>query len=229
MARVTKNKKLTLDKYDFEKFYSLDDASKIVKDISFTKFDASVDLDIRLGVDPKKADQMVRGNVSLPHGTGKNIKVLALCSPDKEDEAKKAGADHVGFDDYIKKIAEGWSDIDVIITMPSLMAKLGKLGKFLGPRGLMPNPKSGTVTENIEKAIKDLKHGQVIFKAEQQGIIQGTIANSAMDEAQITENLNSFIAELKRIKPASSKGIYLQDIYLSTSMGPGYRIDISQF
>ena len=157
MTRITKNKKSVQEKYNSEKIYSLEEASKIVKEISFTKFDASIDLDVRLGVDPKKADQMVRGNVSLPHGTGKEIKVLALCSPDKEDEAKKAGADFVGFDEYIKKISDGWTDIDVIITMPSLMAKLGKLGKVLGPRGLMPNPKSGTVTNDIGKAIKDVK------------------------------------------------------------------------
>mgnify|MGYP001181168276 CR=1 FL=1 len=229
MAKLTKNRKTVIEKLDSEKSYSLEEASTLVKEITTTKFDSSVDLAIRLGVDPRKANEMIRGVVSLPHGTGKSMKLLALVTPDKEDEAKKAGADLVGLDEYIEKIKKGWVDVDVIVTMPSVMGKLGPLGKVLGPKGLMPNPKSGTVTENIEKAIKDLKHGQVIFKAEQQGIIQGTIANSEMDDAQITENLNSFIAELKRLKPASSKGIYIKDIYLSTSMGPGYRIDVSQF
>ena len=227
MARVTKNKKLTLDKYDFEKFYSLDDASKIVKDISFTKFDASVDLDIRLGVDPKKADQMVRGNVSLPHGTGKNIKVLALCSPDKEDEAKKAGADHVGLDDYIKKIGEGWSDIDVIITMPSLMAKLGKLGKFLGPRGLMPNPKSGTVTNDIGKAIKDVKKGKIDFKVDKSGIIHASVAKVSFDEKKIKENALELLNTVIKLKPSSSKGVYLKSVNLSSTMSSSIKIDSS--
>ena len=227
MARVTKNKKLTLDKYDFEKFYSLDDASKIVKDISFTKFDASVDLDIRLGVDPKKADQMVRGNVSLPHGTGKNIKVLALCSPDKEDEAKKAGADYVGLDDYIKKIGEGWSDIDVIITMPSLMAKLGKLGKFLGPRGLMPNPKSGTVTNEIGKAIKDVKKGKIDFKVDKSGIIHTSVAKVSFDEKKIKENALELLNTVIKLKPSSSKGVYLKSVNLSSTMSSSIKIDSS--
>jgi len=227
MARVTKNKKLTLDKYDFEKFYSIDDASKIVKDISFTKFDASVDLDIRLGVDPKKADQMVRGNVSLPHGTGKNIKVLALCSPDKEDEAKKAGADHVGLDDYIKKIGEGWSDIDVIITMPSLMAKLGKLGKFLGPRGLMPNPKSGTVTNEIGKAIKDVKKGKIDFKVDKSGIIHASVAKVSFDETKIKENALELLNTVIKLKPSSSKGVYLKSVNLSSTMSSSIKIDSS--
>ena len=176
MTRITKNKKSIQEKYDSEKVYSLEEASKIVKEISFTKFDASIDLDVRLGVNQKKADQMIRGNVSLPHGTGKEIKVLALCSPDKEDEAKKAGADFVGFDEYIKKISDGWTDIDVIVTMPSLMPKLGKLGKVLGPRGLMPNPKSGTVTNDIGKAIKDVKKGKIDFKVDKSGIIHASVA-----------------------------------------------------
>ena len=176
MARITKNKKSLEGKYDINHFYTLEEASKIVKDITTTKFDASVDLDIRLGVDPKKADQMVRGNVSLPHGTGKVVRVLALCSPDKEDEAKKAGAEHIGLDEYIKKIEAGWTDIDVIITMPSLMAKLGKLGKVLGPRGLMPNPKSGTVTNDIGKAIEDVKKGKIDFKVDKSGIIHASVA-----------------------------------------------------
>ena len=227
MSRVTKNRKLTLDKYDFEKFYSLDDASKIVKDISFTKFDASIDLDIRLGVDPKKADQMVRGNVSLPHGTGKNIKVLALCSSDKEEEAKKAGADHVGLDDYIKKIGEGWSDIDVIITMPSLMAKLGKLGKFLGPRGLMPNPKSGTVTNEIGKAIKDVKKGKIDFKVDKSGIIHVSVAKVSFDEKKIKENALELLNTVIKLKPSSSKGVYLKSVNLSSTMSSSIKIDSS--
>ena len=171
MTRITKNRKQSLEKYDAEKIYSISEASKIVKEISTTKFDASVDLDVRLGVDPKKADQMVRGVVSLPHGTGKSIRVLALCSADKEEEAKKAGADYVGLDEYIKKINEGWTDVDVIITQPTLMAQLGKLGKVLGPRGLMPNPKSGTVTNEIGKAITDVKKGKIDFKVDKSGII----------------------------------------------------------
>ena len=227
MSRVTKNRKLSLDKYDFEKFYSLDDASKIVKDISFTKFDASIDLDIRLGVDPKKADQMVRGNVSLPHGTGKNIKVLALCSSDKEEEAKKAGADHVGLDDYIKKIGEGWSDIDVIITMPSLMAKLGKLGKFLGPRGLMPNPKSGTVTNEIGKAIKDVKKGKIDFKVDKSGIIHVSVAKVSFDEKKIKENALELLNTVIKLKPSSSKGVYLKSVNLSSTMSSSIKIDSS--
>ena len=188
-----------------------------------------MDVAVKLGIDPKKSDQNVRGSLTLPNSLGKKITVAAFVEGDKADEAKKAGADIIGSDDLMEKYKDGNIDFDVAVTTPALMKTVSKLAKILGPKGLMPNPKSGTVTENIEKAVKDLKHGQVIFKAEQQGIIQGTIANSGMDNAQITENLNSFIAELKRLKPASSKGIYLQDIYLSTSMGPGYRIDVSQF
>ena len=227
MSRVTKNRKLILDKYDMDKFYSIEDASKIVKDISFTKFDASVDLDIRLGVDPKKADQMVRGNVTLPHGTGKNIKVLALCSSDKEDEAKKAGADHVGLDDYIQKISDGWSDIDVIITMPSVMSKLGKLGKFLGPRGLMPNPKSGTVTNDIGKAIKDVKKGKIEFKVDKNGIIHASVAKVSFDEKKIKENSLELLNTVIKLKPSSSKGVYLRSINLSSTMSSSVKIDCS--
>ena len=227
MSRVTKNRKLILNKYDMDKFYSIEDASKIVKDISFTKFDASVDLDIRLGVDPKKADQMVRGNVTLPHGTGKNIKVLALCSSDKEDEAKKAGADHVGLDDYIQKIGDGWSDIDVIITMPSVMSKLGKLGKFLGPRGLMPNPKSGTVTNDIGKAIKDVKKGKIEFKVDKNGIIHASVAKVSFDEKKIKENSLELLNTVLKLKPSSSKGVYLRSINLSSTMSSSVKIDCS--
>jgi large subunit ribosomal protein L1 len=184
---------------------------------------------VKLGIDPKKSDQNVRGSLTLPNSLGKKITIVAFVEGDKAEEAKKAGADIIGSDDLLDKYKDGNIDFDVAVTTPALMKTVSKLAKVLGPKGLMPNPKSGTVTENIEKAVKDLKHGQVIFKAEQQGIIQGTIANSGMDNTQITENLNSFIAELQRLKPASSKGIYLKDIYLSTSMGPGYRIDVSQF
>ena len=227
MSRVSKNRKFILEKYDSEKLYSLEEASKLVKEISFTKFDASVDLDIRLGVDPKNADQMVRGNVSLPHGTGKDIKVLALCSPDKEEEARKAGADHVGLDDYIKKISEGWTDIDVIITMPSLMAKLGKLGKFLGPRGLMPNPKSGTVTNDIGKAIKDVKKGKIDFKVDKSGIVHVSVAKVSFDEKKIHENALELINTIIKLKPSSSKGIYLKSVNLSSTMSSSIKIDSS--
>ena len=187
MSRLTKNKKAVQDKYDINKYYTVEEACKLVKEITTTKFDASVDLDIRLGVDPKKADQMVRGTSSLPHGTGKALKVLAICSADKEDEAKKAGADHVGLDDYIKKIEGGWTDIDVIITMPSLMAKVGKLGKVLGPRGLMPNPKSGTVTDDIGKAVVDVKKGKIDFKVDKSGIIHASVAKVSFDSKKIEE------------------------------------------
>ena len=188
MSRLTKNKKSVQDKYDINKYYTVEEACKLVKEITTTKFDASVDLDIRLGVDPKKADQMVRGTSSLPHGTGKALKVLAICSADKEDEAKKAGADHVGLDDYIKKIEGGWTDIDVIITMPSLMAKVGKLGKVLGPRGLMPNPKSGTVTDDIGKAVVDVKKGKIDFKVDKTGIIHASVGKVSFDSKKLHEN-----------------------------------------
>ena len=227
MTRITKNKKSIQEKYDSEKVYSLEEASKIVKEISFTKFDASIDLDVRLGVDPKKADQMIRGNVSLPHGTGKEIKVLALCSPDKEDEAKKAGADFVGFDEYIKKISDGWTDIDVIVTMPSLMAKLGKLGKVLGPRGLMPNPKSGTVTNDIGKAIKDVKKGKIDFKVDKSGIIHASVAKVSFDSKKIHENAQELLNTIQKLKPSSSKGIYFKSVNLSSTMSSSIKIDSS--
>ena len=227
MTRITKNKKSIQEKYDAEKVYSLEEASKIVKEISFTKFDASIDLDVRLGVDPKKADQMIRGNVSLPHGTGKEIKVLALCSPDKEDEAKKAGADFVGFDEYIKKISDGWTDIDVIVTMPSLMPKLGKLGKVLGPRGLMPNPKSGTVTNDIGKAIKDVKKGKIDFKVDKSGIIHASVAKVSFDSKKIHENALELLNSIQKLKPSSSKGIYFKSVNLSSTMSSSIKIDSS--
>ena len=229
MARISNNITKSLDKYDAEKLFSVKDASKLVKEISTTKFDASVDLDIRLGVDPKKADQMVRGVVSLPHGTGKSISVLALCSSDKEDEAKKAGADHIGLENYIKKINNGWTDVDVIITQPSLMAQLGKLGKVLGPRGLMPNPKSGTVTDEIGKAIKDVKKGKIDFKVDKAGIIHASIAKVSFESNKIEENAMELLNTIKKLKPSSSKGIYFRSVFLSSTMSSSIKIDSSIF
>ena len=226
--KETKYKK-ELVEFDVEKAYKTEEVMEMLKKQPKRKFVESVDVAVKLGIDPKKSDQNVRGALTLPNSLGKKITVVAFVEGDKAEEAKKAGADIIGSDDLMDKYKDGNIDFDVAVTTPALMKIVSKLAKVLGPKGLMPNPKSGTVTENIEKAVKDLKHGQVIFKAEQQGIIQGTIANSGMDSAQITENLNSFIAELQRLRPASSKGIYIKDIYLSTSMGPGYRIDVSQF
>ena len=226
--KETKYKK-ELVEFDVEKAYKTEEVMEMLKKQPKRKFVESVDVAVKLGIDPKKSDQNVRGALTLPNSLGKKITVVAFVEGDKAEEAKKAGADIIGSDDLMDKYKNGNIDFDVAVTTPALMKTVSKLAKVLGPKGLMPNPKSGTVTENIEKAVKDLKHGQVIFKAEQQGIIQGTIANSGMDSAQITENLNSFIAELQRLRPASSKGIYIKDIYLSTSMGPGYRIDVSQF
>jgi large subunit ribosomal protein L1 len=227
MAKLTKNRKAVLAKYNPEKEYSLEDASNLLKDISFTKFDSSVDVDIRLGVDPKKSDQMVRGVVSLPHGLGKVVRVLVLCSPDKEQEAKDAGAEHVGLDDYIKKIEAGWTDIDVIITMPTVMAKVGKLGKVLGPRGLMPNPKSGTVTLEVGKAVKDVKAGKVDFKIDKQGIIHASIGKASFSADKIKDNAAELINMVVKLKPASSKGTYIQSISLSSTMSPGIIVDRS--
>jgi large subunit ribosomal protein L1 len=226
--KETKYKK-ELVEFDVEKAYKTEEVMEMLKKQPKRKFVESVDVAVKLGIDPKKSDQNVRGALTLPNSLGKKITVVAFVEGDKAEEAKKAGADIIGSDDLMDKYKDGNIDFDVAVTTPALMKTVSKLAKVLGPKGLMPNPKSGTVTENIEKAVKDLKHGQVIFKAEQQGIIQGTIANSGMDSAQITENLNSFIAELQRLRPASSKGIYIKDIYLSTSMGPGYKIDVSQF
>ncbi len=225
MARVSKNRKAVIAKYNLENEYSLIDAAKMLKDITFTKFDASVDVDIRLGVDPKKSDQMVRGVVSLPHGLGKVVRVLVLCSPDKEQEAKDAGAEHVGLDEYIKKIEGGWTDVDVIITMPTVMAKVGKLGKVLGPRGLMPNPKSGTVTLEVGKAVKEVKAGKVDFKIDKQGIVHASIGKASFSADMIKENAAELINMVVKLKPSSSKGTYLQSVALSTTMSPGIRID----
>jgi large subunit ribosomal protein L1 len=225
MAKLTKNRKAVLAKYNPDKEYSLEDAAKVLKEITYTKFDASVDVDIRLGVDPKKSDQMVRGVVSLPHGLGKVVRVLVLCSPDKAQEAKDAGAEHVGLDDYIKKIEGGWTDVDVIITMPTVMAKVGKLGKVLGPRGLMPNPKSGTVTLEVGKAVKDVKAGKVDFKIDKQGIIHASIGKASFSADKIKDNATELINTVVKLKPASSKGTYVQSISLSSTMSPGIIVD----
>jgi large subunit ribosomal protein L1 len=227
MARISKNRKAVLAKYNLEKEYSLTDATKMLKDLTFTKFDASVDVDIRLGIDPKKSDQMVRGVVSLPHGLGKVVRVLVLCTPDKVQEAKDAGAEYAGLDEFITKIEGGWTDIDVIITMPTVMAKVGKLGKVLGPRGLMPNPKSGTVTLEVGKAVKDVKAGKVDFKIDKQGIIHASIGKASFSPDMIKENAAELINMIVKLKPASSKGTYLQSVALSTTMSPGIRIDSS--
>ncbi len=225
MARETKNQKRVQPKVDSTQQYSLKDASDLVKDLTFTKFDASVDLAVRLGVDPRKANQMVRGVVTLPHGTGKTVRVLALCTPDKEQEAKDAGADHVGLDEYIKKIEGGWLDIDVVITMPAVMAKVGKLGKILGPRSLMPNPKTGTVTNDIGKAVTDVKAGKIDFKVDKTGIIHASIGKASFDSQKIYENANELLSTIAKMKPASAKGTYFKSISMSSTMSPGIRID----
>ena len=225
MAKLTKNRKGSLEKYDKEKLYSLKEASDLIKGFSKLKFDSSIDLAINLSVDPKKADQNVRGVVSLPNGTGKDVKVLALVTPDKEDEAKKAGADLVGLDDYIAKIKGGWTDIDVIITMPSVMGKLGPLGKVLGPRGLMPNPKTGTVTMNVGKAVEEVKAGKIDFKVDKNGIVHVSIGKVSFDAEKIYENAMEVIQHIIKIKPSSSKGNYLQSISMSSTMSPGIKVD----
>jgi len=225
MAKLTKNQKKVLEKYDPAIEYSVEDAAKLIKDINYAKFDASVDLDIKLGVDPKKADQMVRGVVALPHGTGKEIKVLVLCTPDKEQEAKDAGADHVGLDDYVKKIEGGWTDIDVIITMPTVMAKVGKLGRVLGPRGLMPNPKAGTVTLEVGKAVKDVKAGKIDFKVDKFGIIHAGVGKVSFEANKLKDNVLEVLQIITKLKPASAKGTYMQSVNLSSTMSPGIKID----
>ena len=227
MARTSKKRKEALSKFDATKSYSLVEAAEILKQISYTKFDSSIDIDVRLGVDPRKADQMVRGVVALPHGTGKTVRVLVLCSPDKEEEAKAAGADYVGLDDYISKIEKGWTDIDVIITMPTVMAKLGRLGKILGPRGLMPNPKSGTVTLEVGKAVTEVKAGKIDFKVDKTGIIHAGIAKVSFDAKKIADNANEIIQTLVKLKPSSAKGTYVKGIALSSTMSPGIQIDKS--
>jgi large subunit ribosomal protein L1 len=225
MAKVSKNRKAVLAKYSPEKEYSLEDASKLVKEITFTKFDSSVDVDIRLGVDPKKSDQMVRGVVALPHGIGKVVRVLVLCTPDKVQEAKDAGAEHAGLDEFIQKIEGGWTDIDVIICTPTVMAKVGKLGKILGPRGLMPNPKSGTVTLEVGRAVKEVKAGKIDFKIDKQGIIHCSVGKASFSPDKIRDNAAEMINVVAKLKPASAKGTYFQSITLSTTMSPGISID----
>jgi large subunit ribosomal protein L1 len=225
MAKLTKRQKEIRGKYDLTQPFSLDEAVKIVKDINMTKFNSSVDLDVRLGVDPRKADQMVRGVAVLPHGTGKQVRVLALCTPDKEPEAQEAGADFFGLDEYIQKIEQGWTDVDVIITMPTVMAKVGKLGRVLGPRGLMPNPKSGTVTMEIGKAIKEVKAGKIDFKVDKFGIIHTSVGKVEFSPEQLLDNTKELLNTLNRLKPSSSKGTYFETIYLSTTMSPSILID----
>jgi len=225
MAKISKNRKAVLAKYNSEKEYSLDDAAKVLKEITFTKFDSSVDLDIKLGVDPKKSDQMVRGVVALPHGIGKTVRVLVLCTPDKVQDAKDAGAEHVGLDDYIQKIEGGWTDIDVIICTPTVMAKVGKLGKVLGPRGLMPNPKSGTVTLEVGKAVKEVKAGKIDFKIDKQGIIHVSIGKASFSADKIRDNAAEMINVVAKLKPASAKGDYFRSITISTTMSPGIAVD----
>lgn len=225
MVKLSKNRKSSLEKYDKDKLYSLKEASDIIKSFSNLKFDSSVDLALNLGVDPKKADQNVRGVVSLPNGTGKDVKVLALVTPDKEDEAKKSGADFVGLDEYLQKIKDGWTDVDVIITMPSIMGKLGPLGKILGPRGLMPNPKTGTVTMNVGKAVKEVKAGKIDFKVEKNGIVHVSIGKVSFDSQKIYENAKEVIQHIIKIKPSSSKGNYLKSISMSSTMSPGIKVD----
>ncbi len=225
--KLTKNQKKVKDVYDVEKEYNLSDASKIVKEITFTKFDSSVDLDIRLGVDPRKADQMVRGIVALPNGTGKDQKVLVLCTPDKEEEAKAAGADFVGLDTLIKDIEGGWLGFDVMVTMPACMAKIGRLGRVLGPRGLMPNPKAGTVTPDVAKAVKEIKSGKIDFKVDKFGIIHASIGRSSFSQEQINENAEELIQVISKLKPASAKGTYFKSISLSSTMSTGIKVDKS--
>jgi large subunit ribosomal protein L1 len=225
MATISKNRKKVLAKYDATKAYSVEEASKIVKDITTTKFDSSVDLSVRLGVDPKKANQMVRGTVSLPHGTGKTLRILVICTPDKEAEAKAAGADFVGSDEFITKIKEGWTDVDVIITTPSMMGKVGALGKVLGPRGLMPNPKTGTVTMDIAKAVKDSKGGKIDFKVDKAGIIHAAIGKVSFDAEKITQNANELLQTIIKLKPSSAKGAYLRSVSMSSTMSPGVQIE----
>jgi large subunit ribosomal protein L1 len=225
MTKLTKNRKVAQSKVEVSKQYSLDEAANLVKDITTTKFDASVDIDVRLGVDPRKSNQMVRGIVTLPHGTGKTARVLVLCTPDKEEEAKAAGADYVGLDDYIEKIKAGWTDIDVIITMPPVMAKIGALGRVLGPRGLMPNPKTGTVTMEVGKAVEEVKKGKIDFKVDKFGIIHSAVGKVSFEPKKLADNIREFVAMVNKLKPSAAKGTYIQSVYLSSTMSPGIKID----
>ena len=225
MAKVSKKRKEALAKFDKSKVYSLTEAVDVVKQITYTKFDASVDLNVRLGVDPRKANQMVRGSVTLPHGTGKVVRVLVFCTPDKEEEAKNAGADFVGLEDYIQKIKDGWTDVDVIITMPTVMPKIGALGRILGPRGLMPNPKTGTVTMDIAKAVQEVKAGKIDFKVDKYGIVDAGIAKVSFTSEKIYDNAKEVIQQIIKLKPAAAKGTYIKSIFLSSTMSPGVQVD----
>jgi large subunit ribosomal protein L1 len=229
MVNLTKNRKSALEKIETARQYKLSEAANLVKEVTTTKFDASVDIDVRLGIDPRKANQMVRGVVTLPHGTGKQIRVLVLCTPDKEDEAKTAGADYVGLDDYIDKITNGWTDVDVIITMPAVMGKVGKLGKILGPRGLMPNPKSGTVTMEVGKAVKEVKMGKIDFKVDKAGIVHTSVGKVSFNADKIADNAREFLHTLVKLKPAAAKGTYIRSIFLSSTMSPGIKVDAKAF
>ncbi|MCM1109723.1 MAG: 50S ribosomal protein L1 [Clostridium sp.] len=225
MSKLTKNQRSALEKIEAGKSYSLAEAAAKVKEVTYTKFDASLDIDVRLGVDPRKADQMVRGVVTLPHGTGKQVKVLVLCNPDAETAAKNAGADYVGLDEYIQKIKEGWTDVDVIITQPALMGKIGTLGRILGPRGLMPNPKSGTVTNDVARAVEEVKKGKIDFKVDKNGIVHSSIGKVSFTPEQIRDNAREFINTLIKLKPATAKGTYIKSIYLSSTMSPSVKVD----
>ena len=225
MSKLTKNQKLVADKIEAGKAYSLKEACALVSEITTTKFDASFDIDVRLGVDPRKANQMVRGVVSLPNGTGKQVRVLCLCTPDKEAEAKAAGADYVGLDEYINKIKGGWTDVDVIITMPAIMGKIGALGRILGPRGLMPNPKSGTVTMDVAKAVKEVKQGKIDFKVDKTGIVHASIGKVSFTPDMIAQNAKEFLATINKLKPAAAKGTYMKSVYLSSTMSRGIKVD----
>ena len=225
MSKLTKNRKAVLAKIEPNKVYKLGEAAALLKEITFTKFDASVDLDVRLGVDPRKSNQMVRGVVTLPHGTGKSVRVLVLCTPDKEKEATEAGADYVGLDEYVEKIKGGWTDVDVIITTPNVMAKVGALGRILGPRGLMPNPKTGTVTMEVGKAVKEVKAGKIDFKVDKFGIVHSSVGKIAFSAEQIADNASEFMNTILKLKPTTAKGTYVKSIFLSTTMSPGLQID----
>ena len=225
MAKLTRKRKDALEKFDVDSAYSVDEAAGLVKEISSTVFDSSVDIAVSLGVDPRKANQMVRGTVSLPHGSGKNVRVLVLCTPDKEAEAKEAGADHVGLDEYVEKIKGGWTDVDVIVTTPQVMGKVGALGRVLGPRGLMPNPKSGTVTMEVGKAVQDVKAGKIDFKVDKYGIIHASVGKVSFSKEKISENANEVLQTLVRLRPSSAKGTYIKSVYMSSTMSPGVRIE----
>ncbi|CCX48965.1 50S ribosomal protein L1 [Bacteroides sp. CAG:927] len=225
MAKLTKNQKQATEKIEAGKAYTLEEAAALVKEITFTKFDASLDIDVRLGVDPRKANQMVRGVVTLPHGTGKQVKVLVLCNPDAEAAAKAAGADYVGLDEYIEKIKGGWTDVDIIITQPAIMGKIGALGRILGPRGLMPNPKSGTVTNDVAKAVEEVKKGKIDFKVDKNGIVHSSIGKVSFTAEQMRDNAREFINTLIKLKPATAKGTYIKSVYLSSTMSPGVKVD----